>query len=125
MRFCVLSLFAILCFLFFFFNDTATTEIYTLSLHDALPYSTGSWPDAGHPGAAGARGRPVVPRRGLRRGGGDLRRGGLLDRDDRLPGDADRPVLPPPGRRDDCTARRQHRRQRRGPRVGADLGEWL
>src|SRR3989442_8845526 len=29
MRFCVIS--------FFFFNDTATTEIYTLSLHDALP----------------------------------------------------------------------------------------
>src|SRR2546430_13072159 len=28
-------------FLFFFFNDTATTEIYTLSLHDALPISTG------------------------------------------------------------------------------------
>ena len=31
----------------FFFNDTATTEIYTLSLHDALPISTnfndGSW----------------------------------------------------------------------------------
>src|SRR6267142_7231350 len=27
-------------FLFFFFNDTATTEIYTLSLHDALPI----WP---------------------------------------------------------------------------------
>src|SRR5229473_1950507 len=28
------------CFLFFFFfNDTATTEIYTLSLHDALPIS--------------------------------------------------------------------------------------
>src|SRR2546425_7920136 len=26
---------------FFFFNDTATTEIYTLSLHDALPISTG------------------------------------------------------------------------------------
>src|SRR5258708_24452619 len=26
-----------LVFLFFFFNDTATTEIYTLSLHDALP----------------------------------------------------------------------------------------
>jgi len=24
-------------FFFFFFNDTATTEIYTLSLHDALP----------------------------------------------------------------------------------------
>src|SRR5258708_9818273 len=28
---------ASLYFLFFFFNDTATTEIYTLSLHDALP----------------------------------------------------------------------------------------
>src|ERR1035438_8777639 len=28
------------CLLFFFFNDTATTEIYTLSLHDALPI----WP---------------------------------------------------------------------------------
>src|SRR5882762_11832180 len=27
-------------FLFFFFNDTATTEIYTLSLHDALPICT-------------------------------------------------------------------------------------
>src|SRR6201986_5675283 len=28
---------ATVTFLFFFFNDTATTEIYTLSLHDALP----------------------------------------------------------------------------------------
>src|SRR5688572_31639422 len=28
-----------LYFYFFFFNDTATTEIYTLSLHDALPIS--------------------------------------------------------------------------------------
>src|SRR3712207_7316346 len=30
------------CLLFFFFNDTATTEIYTLSLHDALPISGSS-----------------------------------------------------------------------------------
>src|SRR5471030_3019439 len=30
-----------LFFFFFFFNDTATTEIYTLSLHDALPISAG------------------------------------------------------------------------------------
>src|SRR5216684_5286439 len=43
MLFCILfkdSLCLILfffCFFFFFFNDTATTEIYTLSLHDALP----------------------------------------------------------------------------------------
>src|SRR2546430_8942440 len=29
--------------LFFFFNDTATTEIYTLSLHDALPISSRGW----------------------------------------------------------------------------------
>src|SRR2546430_15115624 len=29
-----------LFFFFFFFNDTATTEIYTLSLHDALPILT-------------------------------------------------------------------------------------
>src|SRR3712207_7993539 len=28
-------------FFFFFFNDTATTEIYTLSLHDALPILKG------------------------------------------------------------------------------------
>src|SRR5947208_10700050 len=28
--------------IFFFFNDTATTEIYTLSLHDALPISCAS-----------------------------------------------------------------------------------
>src|SRR5689334_23435694 len=37
------SLVVVLCcssfLLFFFFNDTATTEIYTLSLHDALPIS--------------------------------------------------------------------------------------
>src|SRR5437667_4684048 len=30
-----------LLFFFFFFNDTATTEIYTLSLHDALPIYVG------------------------------------------------------------------------------------
>ena len=29
--------FFFVCLFFFFFNDTATTEIYTLSLHDALP----------------------------------------------------------------------------------------
>src|SRR5258705_10380450 len=33
-------------FFFFFFNDTATTEIYTLSLHDALPISVCSSPIA-------------------------------------------------------------------------------
>src|SRR5258708_29262094 len=33
-----------LTMLFFFFNDTATTEIYTLSLHDALPISVDADP---------------------------------------------------------------------------------
>src|SRR2546430_11207878 len=38
---------------FFFFNDTATTEIYTLSLHDALPiYTGGRWVPVGERGAA-------------------------------------------------------------------------
>src|ERR1039458_10689715 len=39
---------------FFFFNDTATTEIYTLSLHDALPISnraTRSSPQPSRPGS--------------------------------------------------------------------------
>src|SRR3712207_7917169 len=34
--------------LFFFFNDTATTEIYTLSLHDALPISASRCEDRHH-----------------------------------------------------------------------------
>src|SRR5690349_24332875 len=37
MFFFFIFLFFIFFFFFFFFNDTATTEIYTLSLHDALP----------------------------------------------------------------------------------------
>src|SRR5215475_4464503 len=41
-------------FFFFFFNDTATTEIYTLSLHDALPTSTSSRDRAAAPGIAAA-----------------------------------------------------------------------
>src|SRR2546430_17381854 len=47
----------------FFFNDTATTEIYTLSLHDALPISWGSTihyspdPGRGTPGRCAGRSR--------------------------------------------------------------------
>src|SRR5471030_3369661 len=37
--FFLLVLYSDFFFFFFFFNDTATTEIYTLSLHDALPIS--------------------------------------------------------------------------------------
>src|SRR3712207_8247035 len=74
--------------LFFFFNDTATTEIYTLSLHDALPiWDVRDGPPAasetqkafdphGEPGApgdlpdsqedAGHEARPVVDRKSTR-----------------------------------------------------------
>src|SRR2546430_17404888 len=34
---CIYTMIFHMFFFFFFFNDTATTEIYTLSLHDALP----------------------------------------------------------------------------------------
>src|SRR2546429_8261522 len=44
------------CVIFFFFNDTATTEIYTLSLHDALPICRRVRPGRGH--GRGAAGRP-------------------------------------------------------------------
>src|SRR5437868_15248375 len=37
LQWCLYACVSILLFFFFFFNDTATTEIYTLSLHDALP----------------------------------------------------------------------------------------
>src|ERR671928_112663 len=40
---------------FFFFNDTATTEIYTLSLHDALPISRRGRPSSGQPPGAKVR----------------------------------------------------------------------
>src|SRR2546422_5516558 len=40
--------------MFFFFNDTATTEIYTLSLHDALPIWTHRRPGRGRTGCRAA-----------------------------------------------------------------------
>src|SRR3989475_4247685 len=45
-----------MCTRFFFFNDTATTEIYTLSLHDALPISRGGESAARLPGLRRDRG---------------------------------------------------------------------
>src|SRR3712207_7311436 len=44
---------------FFFFNDTATTEIYTLSLHDALPISASSTTAPGTARGGGAQ-RPCA-----------------------------------------------------------------
>src|SRR5258705_7143148 len=56
---CLTILLSYPIFFFFFFNDTATTEIYTLSLHDALPISSRA---TGRPPRASPRGRPRVPR---------------------------------------------------------------
>src|SRR2546429_6407067 len=47
---------------FFFFNDTATTEIYTLSLHDALPISHRDGGQAGWAADRRLRLRVPVPR---------------------------------------------------------------
>src|SRR6266540_6867921 len=63
-----MSIFFFSTFFFFFFNDTATTEIYTLSLHDALPISCVSrrlaaW-ESGNGGKTRRPGRPA--RRGSR-----------------------------------------------------------
>src|SRR3712207_8791927 len=49
---------------FFFFNDTATTEIYTLSLHDALPISGSRACLRSRPeGRPGVRRKPRIARR--------------------------------------------------------------
>src|SRR3712207_8035668 len=58
----------------FFFNDTATTEIYTLSLHDALPI-WGSTGRPGHRGPAPHRSRRAVRRPASGRGRGHPERG--------------------------------------------------
>ena len=82
------------------------------------PCSTGSCGPAGRTAGADRRrpavlvledGRTVPRRRRSGRVGETVRRGGLQHRHDRLPGDADRPVLPPPDRGDDRAAHRQHR----------------
>src|SRR3984885_15964795 len=66
-----MSIFFTCCCYFFFFNDTATTEIYTLSLHDALPIS--DRPE--RPGPAWPARRPRgFPQPRLRRPGSRLDR---------------------------------------------------
>src|SRR2546422_11061424 len=52
------------CSSFFFFNDTATTEIYTLSLHDALPISQALRRSAGGGAVAGHGARLLLPHQG-------------------------------------------------------------
>src|SRR3712207_8523555 len=51
----------------FFFNDTATTEIYTLSLHDALPISPSRHPAGGRPPRAAAAVRAAAAGAAVRR----------------------------------------------------------
>src|SRR2546422_2892525 len=74
-------------FFFFFFNDTATTEIYTLSLHDALPISRAA---ARLRRALGSRRADAAPHRpgGRRCDLGGVERGPGFDG----PADAARPV---------------------------------
>src|SRR2546427_9815859 len=90
------------CF-FFFFNDTATTEIYTLSLHDALPISIGAAAPAaiGHhqgQGGGAARLRRLAPLSPVHRAAR-----GIVDRHDLGAGvrveQEERDRHPPGGRR--------------------------
>src|SRR6266478_9551099 len=102
----LLCLLIFFLFLFFFFNDTATTEIYTLSLHDALPISPGcasvccpdggpsfsfapcfpSGPVNGAPSCEPSAGEPCEPLRSCAAGGLGRSRGGsaLLPAADRV-----------------------------------------
>src|SRR5436190_10948709 len=89
-------------FSYFFFNDTATTEIYTLSLHDALPISR-----ARH---RGVRARPLSPRAATDSDVAPHERGALGER--RI-----RHVSDPAGSR-----RGPDTRARTGPRHGDRVG---
>src|SRR3712207_228048 len=94
---------------FFFFNDTATTEIYTLSLHDALPLPGGNLSAAG-----GLRRR--IP---LRRQAAKGERG----RGEGLPDGQDRQAYAHPARYPRCFAAHRHGLERlpsshRGGRQG-------
>src|SRR3712207_8090851 len=73
-------------FVFFFLNDTATTEIYTLSLHDALPISSRRDTGGRRPGAPPAVARASsCPRRASRRRRSTARRRSLRSSDRVVP----------------------------------------
>src|SRR2546422_11088521 len=74
---------------FFFFNDTATTEIYTLSLHDALPICDRSGPRCG---AAAGRLRRIIG--GSQGGRARTPARGARGKDDRLRPTAGHGALP-------------------------------
>src|SRR5260370_42433779 len=82
----ILMLLSLLLFIFFFFNDTATTEIYTLSLHDALPICR-------YPQVGGSQTRAEEVRRSCRarcEGPGVPAGGACADRRCRRAGEDDR-----------------------------------
>src|SRR6476620_10836436 len=87
---------------FFFFNDTATTEIYTLSLHDALPIGLRPASRAALAARRPARGDPRLPR-------------GLEVAGDGPPGPAVAAARDRIGRRSALVPRRDRRRRRRPP----------
>src|SRR5256885_15674425 len=64
---CELPTRLLLNFVFFFFNDTATTEIYTLSLHDALPILDSFGRPQPSAGTMGGRGRATAKAPGVLR----------------------------------------------------------
>src|SRR3989449_11028335 len=102
-------------FTFFFFNDTATTEIYTLSLHDALPICPlrAAGPCAGRDRAAAGRRR--LDASGDDRGGDQ----GLRARRGRS--GARRPPHRPRGEPGPGGAREDRHARRRGRGGGPDL----
>src|SRR3712207_7098238 len=73
--------------MFFFFNDTATTEIYTLSLHDALPIlinaAVGAGTERSGQRAIAALRKSVAIRARVRRGGAEV----FVDAEELVPGD--------------------------------------
>src|SRR5256885_17212477 len=75
---CIRLLLTLRIFFFFFFNDTATTEIYTLSLHDALPIcvrrdADGTGPVRHHENGGGGMGHCGGSRPAAVRDAGDER----------------------------------------------------
>src|SRR5256885_8886740 len=110
-------------FVFFFFNDTATTEIYTLSLHDALPIYRGrlggqAGAVLGQPGPGRYAGHAVAHgRTGLASGAGRCQPGlggaGPAAADRREPGGR--------GAAGGAHAVTAHGAVGRGPAVGAGL----
>src|SRR5256886_10928670 len=115
--------------IFFFFNDTATTEIYTLSLHDALPiFAQPAGPVGSSAGGSrgkadwwGARGRtPGAARIRFRLPGCAAARGAAeLDRLQKGRRDGE----PTPASRGETQLPRACERRRIEPRIAARLGD--